>query len=157
MGQQLPVREIRSKISQGDMQDRKGENMEENCTEAGAGLELINSLWNDRYSHQCMGMAQFYGEVGMWYMNVWSCLKDKVSNHFQGWLAPDIEISGSSERDTLGPVTGWEEGWRSPRWELHIPRLSTVLCWANLFCEKNWWIWKDGDWRKEGAFLGFYF
>lgn len=44
-------------------------------------------------------MAQFYGEVGMWHVNVWSWLKDKVSNHsnFQGWLTPpDIEISGST-------------------------------------------------------------
>ena len=46
-----------------------------------------------------MGVAQFYGEVGMWYMNAWSWLKHKVSDHsyFQGGLAPDIEITGSSE------------------------------------------------------------
>ena len=46
-----------------------------------------------------MGVAQFYGEVGMWYMNAWSWLKHKVLDHsyFQGGLAPDIEITVSSE------------------------------------------------------------
>lgn len=70
--------------SQRDVLDDKGKNLEENCTEAGAGIESINRLLNDHYNHQWVWLN--FMEKWACDVNVWSWLKDKVSNHsnFQG-------------------------------------------------------------------------
>lgn len=42
--------------SQRDVPDDKGQNLEENCTEAGAGIESINRFLNDHYNRQWVGL-----------------------------------------------------------------------------------------------------
>lgn len=100
----------------------------------------------------------------MGYKDIRSWLKPKVSNHsqFQGWLALDTEISGLTGKTPWDPSAGWEGGWRkSPKWESDIPRLSIVLCWADLLYEIKWRTQKEGQGRglekRRGILCSFIF
>lgn len=77
-----------------------------------------------------------------------------MSNHsyLQGWLAPDIEISGSTGERAWDLSRVGRRANKVPDWSWAFQGWS-VLCWSHFLYEINWQTRKDGAREKKGCFV----